>query len=369
MLSQSDVTRLLENPSAEIRAETAQKIAADFGGGELSDSERHIAEDIFRVMVRDAEERVREALSVNLKDSDLVPHDVAMTLAQDVDSVALPMLEFTKVLSDEDLVEIIRTQNPEKQTAIAKRDAVSEEVSGALVETGNETVVATLVANDGAEIAESSMQEVLDTFADNDTIKDSMVQRSKLPVTVAERLVVMVSDKMRDHLVANHELAPDIASDLILQSRERATIGLLSPDTEHVDVESLIQQLDENGRLTPSIILRAVCMGDITFFEASLARRAGIPLANARKLVHDPGELGMKSLFTAANMPGALYPATRVALDVMQEMEFDGQDNDRERYSRRMLERILTQYEEINADDLEYLLGKLSKLAQPAQAA
>ena len=65
-LTVEDVSKLLSNPSAEARAETAAKIAADFGEGDLTEAERQLAEDIFRMMVKDAEVRVREALSQNL---------------------------------------------------------------------------------------------------------------------------------------------------------------------------------------------------------------------------------------------------------------------------------------------------------------
>lgn len=109
-LSEQDVNRLLADPSGEARAEMAAKIAADFDAGELTGSERKMAEDIFRLMVKDAEVRVREALSQNLKENPTVPHDVAMSLARDVDSVALPVLQFSEALSDEDLIEIVRSQ-------------------------------------------------------------------------------------------------------------------------------------------------------------------------------------------------------------------------------------------------------------------
>ena len=80
-LTQDDVVRLLTDPSGNARAETAGKIAASFNSGALSESERKIAEEIFRLMVRDAEVRVREALALNLKQSPGVPHEVALALA------------------------------------------------------------------------------------------------------------------------------------------------------------------------------------------------------------------------------------------------------------------------------------------------
>ena len=80
-----------------------------------------MAEDIFRIMGKDTEVRVREALSQNLKEKPNVPHDIAVSLAKDVDSVSLPVLQFSEVLSDADLIEIVRSQDPAKPVAIAQR--------------------------------------------------------------------------------------------------------------------------------------------------------------------------------------------------------------------------------------------------------
>ena len=68
-------------------------------------------------------------------------------------------------------------------------------------------------------------------------------------------------------------------------------------------------------------------------------------------------------------MPAALFAAFRCALDVARENQFDGGDLDRERYCRRMVERILTQYETMgvsfDASDLDYLLARIRKLPDP----
>ena len=79
-LSQADVKRLLEDPSAENRSRTAQKVAAGYSDGLLTAEERRIAEDIFNVMVRDAEVRVREALSDNLKNCSFIAHALVTPL-------------------------------------------------------------------------------------------------------------------------------------------------------------------------------------------------------------------------------------------------------------------------------------------------
>ncbi len=364
-LTKDDVSKLLSDPSADNRAKTAAKVAGDFDSGALSDSERQIAEEIFRFMVKDAEVRVREALAQNLKESPDLPHDVALSLAQDVDQVALPILQFSDVLTDDDLIEIIQSQSEDKQTAIAGRSSVSDSVSEALVDTGNEKAITSLLSNEGADISEHSLKKVVDDYGEREQIQDAMVHRPKLPVSVAEKLVTVVSEKLAGELIARHDLPENAVTDLVLQTRERAIISL-STDSDTGDVDILVQQLHKNGRLTPSIVLRGLCMGDLTFFEAAIAELASVSLANARQLIYDSGQLGLRTLCREAKIPLSQLIAVRAAIDVSQEMEYDGRENDRERYSRRMIERIMTQYDdlgvEFESNDLNYLLTKMSQL-------
>lgn len=364
-LSKEDVSKLLADPSEAIRAETAAKIAAQFGEGGLTEAERQLAEEIFPMMVKDAEVRVREALAKNLRENPMVPHDVAKTLAQDVASVALPVLQSSEVLDDEDLIEIVRGRNVAKQVAIAKRPTVSENVSQALVNTENEAVVTSLVSNVGAEISEESLTKVVDDFGEVESIQTAMVSRPKLPITVSERLVTLVSENLKEELAKRHELPADLATGLILQSREHAIISLSSEGDED-DLEKLIHHLQENGRLTPSIVLRALCLGDLNFYEVAMAKLADVPLVNARLLIHDSGSLGLKAIYEKTGLPETHFPAARAAIDVARETDYDGGEHDRERYSRRMIERILTQYGDLGvdfeADDLEYLLAKMGDL-------
>lgn len=364
-LTEKDVARLLADPSGSARAETAAKIATDFTTQTLTDGERRMAEEIFRLMLKDAEVRVREALAVNLKETPLLPHDVALALAKDVESVAVPILQFSEVLLDADLIEIVRSQGPAKQVAVAGRATVSEGVSDALVTAGDEEAVTTLVANKGAEISEGALQKVVDDFASNESIQDAMVHRPTLPITVSERLVTVVSERLRDDLASRHELSDKLATDLILQTRERAIIKL--SNTSGVDeLQKLIWQLADNNRLTPSLVLRALCMGDMAFYETALAELANISIINVRSLIHDGGENGFKGLYGKAGLPSSHYPAARAAIEVARETEYDGGKDDRERYSRRMIERILTQYGdlgvEFDSDDLEYLLVKMNEM-------
>lgn len=369
-LSQEDVARLMADPSPSVRAETTSKIATQYDQRHprMSDTERKIAEEIFRKLTQDAEIRVREALAANLKTTSDLPHDLAVALARDVDSVALPVLKFSEVLTDEDLISIVRGENAgTKQVIIAQRATVSGAVADALIETGNETAVARLVANEGAELSEDALDRVLNEYEDSEAVSDSLSRRPSLPASISEQLVSAMTEKLQGYLVSKHNLTPDAASNLVLQTRERATVSLLSRGSSDAELEELVFQLYTNGRLTTSLIIRALCVGDLPFFEAAMARLANVPLKNARKLIHDEGGLGLSSLYEKAKMPARLLTAVSAAVRILDEEDYDGGRNDRERFVSRIIERLLTQFEDpsstMTKDDIDYLMAKLHQLA------
>jgi len=362
-LSKADVARLLSDPSLEARAEVAAKVAREVDGTALTAEERKIAEDIVRALSRDAAIRVRQALSEELKQSKHLPHDVALALGRDVEAVSLPVLSHSLVLTDADLIALVRSSGAAKQVAIAARRQVSTGVAEAIVEADEPVALATLVGNDGAELTEPLLQRVLDRHGSDETVQAPMAQRAHLPLTVLERLVAAASASLREMLAKRGDLPEHLASELVLGTRERATATPVSPDSIAAEALALAQQLHRGGRLTSNLVVRAVCLGDLAFVEAAFAVLADIPIHNARLLIYDAGPLGFKAIYERCKLPPELLELMRVGLRVAQQTGFDGGEKDHERHSRRTLERILTQYENIGSEDLEYLLGKLRAAA------
>ncbi|MBK5920588.1 hypothetical protein CCR80_05975 [Rhodothalassium salexigens] len=365
-LTEQDVSRLLTDPSVDNRAGTAEKLGRVLENTRLSDSERRIAEDIFRTLARDMEVRVRQALSESIRHNPDVPHDIAEGLARDVAEVATPVLESSAVLTDADLMDIVQSKPVEYSAAIARRSTVSEAVSDALAETGDVDVIATLMGNDGAQIADATFDKVVDRHGDDPRVNDPMIGRRHLPLRTAERLVALVSDQLRQRLLTRHELPADVAADILTTGRERATMGLVGPLAGQTDVMTLVDALHANGRLTDTIIIRALCMGDTVFFETALAKRAGIPVSNAFKLIHDKGDLAMERLFESAEMPEDLLPVARVGVEVADELA-DTAGDDRAQIRKKTIERVLTQLDEtIDPDNFDYLINRLGRRSRTA---
>lgn len=364
-LSKRDVAALLSDVSAPEAA--ASRLGVKVAEGKLTPAERAAAEQVLRGMLDGAALQIRQILAETLKDSPFVPHDMALTLARDVELVAIPVLQFSSVLSDEDLIEIVRSGAPGKQVAIAGRATVSTVVAGELLQTGNTRAAATLVGNPGADLKSDQLEFAAERYGSDPRMAENLKKRPDLPISIAERLVAFTAELLRAYITKRTDLSEPAITQLVLQTREQVTLDLRSTHFPAEEAVDLVEHLAAVKRLTPSLILRALCVGDMSFFEAALAQLSQVPLHNVRLLIHDSGQLGLKSLYDRAKLPASYYPAFRVAMAVAHETELDGLPYDRERYRRTMIERILTQFEELGADDLDYLLVRLDDPAPAAE--
>ncbi len=211
--------------------------------------------------------------------------------------------------------------------------------------------------NEDAEIGEATLARVIEAFGTEERIAEPMVRRQWLPLSISERLVSLVSERLRTHLVTHHELAADTASDLVRECRERATMSLIDEGASEFDIAALVVQLRENDRLTPTVVLHAICLGDQVFFEAALARLCGISPVNTHQLIDDSGDMGLSAVCARAGIPADMMPLIRTALEITRETDYDGQGRDRQRFVACMAERALTACEDtIQGPSRAYLM-------------
>lgn len=368
-LTESDVRTLVKGPSEESRAQAAHKICRCIEEAQLSPEERQHAEGIIAIMAQDAAVLVRRALAVALKSSPKLPREIANKLARDVESVSLPVIMNSPALSDADLVEIIRTCPPTKQLAVASRETLTVSVTGAIAAFAAPEAVERALANDNAIFDTQGLETAIDRFEGVSDVMAAMVHRNQLPVAITEKLVSIVSGSLFDHLVNNHELPPQIAIDLAMGSRERATLDIVEQAGHQQDLVSFCQQLNLNGRLTPSLLMRGLCLGHMTFVEHAMAELAGLSHHRLWLLMHDGGPLGLKAAFERAGLPPRLFQSFRAAVEVYHGIEREGASTDRIVFRKRMLERTLTLFQSVPKDDLDYLLDKLDAYALGDQRA
>lgn len=360
-LTEQDIRTLVKGATPDERARAARKLCATIDETELSADDRVLAADILRVMAADAAELVRRALAETLKASPLVPRDVALRLSRDVESICLPLLNFSPAFSDADLAEIVRLGGPVRQLAIAKRPTLTTTVTDAIAEHGSERAVTAACANPGAAFGEAGLSRVLDRFEAAEQVLAAVAYRQVLPMAITERLVTLVSDQVREHLTTHHALTAEAALEVATGTAERATLDLVDQAGRTADVKGFVAHLNAERRLTASLLLRGLAHGHMTFFEHGVAELAGVPHHRTWLMIHDAGPLGLRAIYERAGLPARLFPAFRAAVDTYHSMSFDGGVRDQERFQEHMLQRFLTQPEAAVREDVEYLLERMNR--------
>ncbi len=273
----------------------------------LSDRERALMGEMLRRLIHEVEMTVRRNLSMRMSGRSDAPHDLVVDLANDDFEVAHPILLSCDVLQDADLIEVIRHRTMEHQLSVAARKTVSKAVTEALVETGNEDVIATLLQNNGAGISREVMEYLVGESKRVDRYQNPLVQRGDLPPDLAQRMYWWVSAALRKHIVENFAI-----------------------DTNELDealdeAESLVDRLVDLGELTPPLLVKSLGQGEVALFETDLARLSGLRRQLVRRILYEPGGEGLAILCRALgierDMFSTIFDLSRKAKDVKGAVE------------------------------------------------
>lgn len=361
-LSGADIDRLLNDHTPQLRLEMSSKLTHAYNGATFDGSQAEVAEQIFRLLARDTEVKVRAALAEQIKQSGQIPRDIVMTMAKDVEEVALPVLSCSEVLTDKDLLQIIASsQAPSKQIAISKRSTVSDTVAGALVETGNAEVVGSLMDNKGAQLGDDTLYKVVQNFAGEQGVMSAMAARAQLPPAVAEKLVAHVSGSLADALKKKYNMAGQHISEQVEKTREATTSGIIRHSMTDDELDMLTRSLMAGKRLTPSLILATLCQGNWRFFNMALAKLAGIPPENANVLLLDHAGMGFKALYKKSGLTDAMFDPVRVLYRSVRELHHEGIIPQKPGFSSALVARMLERVEGEDMENVSYLLALVRK--------
>lgn len=316
------------------------------------------------MLLDDPSPLVRLALAQALASSPKAPPSVILALTLDQPEIASPVLEYSPLLLDADLVDAVAMGAPSVQAAIARRQGLPTSVSAAIVEVGTAEACLLLLENPYADIAIFSVNRMVERFGHLAAIREVLLVREDLPAPTRHLLVTKLSTTLANFVVSREWLPSDRAQRATKEACEKATV-ILAGEAGY-QVRPLIRHLRETGQLTAGLILRALLSGNVALFEEALAELSGLPLARVAGLVHDRGSSGFRAIYEKAGLPDAAYPAFREAVMAMNEDGFLGDPGGATRLKRRMIERVLTRCASHEIGDVEPLMTLLRRFAAEA---
>lgn len=276
---------LTKDDEASIRTDLASKVARltpDLEEDQRSTLYR-LTVQALEVLAEDQLVQVRRILADALKDVAHAPPSVILMLAHDHElSVAEPVLQFSPVLSDDDLLSIIRSGPIQGAlSAISRRRGVGDSLSAAIVDSGDEAAIASLLANPSAQIREETLDVILDHAPSVESWHEPLVVRPKLTPKAARRIASFVAMHLLDRLQQRIDLDDDtlVAVTEAVETRiEKESKALSDPDwAEKDDVGDQVARLAKAGKLDSKAIERALGKGERRFVVVALAHLAKLP--------------------------------------------------------------------------------------------
>lgn len=344
---------LTADPDDGVRLDLAHKIGRL--APELSQSEQSQLQSLtleaLRALAIDSLPRVRQTIAEEIKATDTVPPDVVNRLARDVEAiVAAPVLEFSPLLSDADMLEIIDSAPVQGVlSAISRRQGLAAPVCDAIADTDNVPAIAELLSNPSAQIREETLDDLIERAPNNKPWHQPLATRPSLSEGAVKRICRFVSRSLLNSLQESNQLPPEFAEAVAARVDSRLDDeaptandegeNFDDPDVLRERLKEEVRAYHEVGRLDDDLLRERMDRNDRQFvFHAlsclteieygvvrhimsansaiaviALCRRAGLSMRTAIDAQVKIAKISTGSIIYAKN--GVAYPHTDAELE------------------------------------------------------
>jgi uncharacterized protein (DUF2336 family) len=219
---------LTQDGSDDVRVELARKIGRILP--DLDDENRarvrELTIEVIETLAQDQLPRIRRIVAEEIKHATNVPHHIVTTLAKDVELiVAAPILEYSPLLNDDDLKEIIATSTVKGALeAIAKRASLSLSVADSIAATLDIPAVAALLANPNAQIREDTLDAIIENAEEIEDWHEPLALRPSLSLRAIRRIASFVGSSLVNIMVERNELPPKVGEEIQRKVRTRIEV-------------------------------------------------------------------------------------------------------------------------------------------------
>jgi uncharacterized protein (DUF2336 family) len=277
---------LVNDGDDEVRLNLARKIArlAPQLPPEQHTVLQKLTLEVLEQLARDQLPRVRQFIAEEVRYLTNLPRDLIKRLAKDVQlAVCAPVLQFSPLLSDDDLIEIIRSRPVQGAlSAIAQRNGIGGDVSDAVVSTDDERAVADLLANPSAQIREDTLDRILDAAPARETWHKPLVERDDLSHRAVTRIAKFVSAALLAMLEVRYNISPETTRQVAAAIDRRLSADGMN---EQGLPEHRAADLHKEGKLGEEVILDAIKRGDRAFLIEALSLRSGVAPERVRQVL------------------------------------------------------------------------------------
>lgn len=291
----------METAKASERASAASALGRAYAEAAVNGIDRRAAEMAMTFLLDDPSPKVRRSLAEALADCPIVPRSIIKALAQDQPEIAYVTISRSPVLNDEDLVDMTADGGAEMRAMIASRSAVSCAVAAAIAEIGGEEEVLILLENPGARLSPGSLRRIADRLGDSVAARGLLLERHDLPSDARQILAEKVGAALAASDLVRAVVGEERAQRVVRESCDAAALTLSSASARE-ELQRMVAGLRKAGRLTPALLLTALCSGRTEFFSAAIVDLSGVPEKRVRSILSGGRFHSIRALLETAGL-------------------------------------------------------------------
>jgi uncharacterized protein (DUF2336 family) len=232
--------------------------------------------------------------------------------------VAGPVLRQSQALTEATLLRVVNEKSQAHMMAVSQRLSVSENISHALVERGDDAVVTTLLKNEGARIADATYEKVSMRAEASPSLQGLLVRRQSVPLDVLHGLYQKVEGDLRKEILQKFNGASPADLDKAFErSRARVTDSYKQLPEDFAKAKARVATLHANGQLTQPMLATLLREGAVarTSFKLAFARLTDVAFDTVDRAVDGDDLDTIALLCRGARFDRGLFVALAVGLD------------------------------------------------------
>lgn len=281
--------KLTNDSDEQVRAELARKISRIVPGLPKNEAEalREKTIAVLEKLATDQIAKVRGIVAEEIKASSMVPKEIIDQLARDIeDIVALPILEYSPLLNDDDLREIIAAgASSTRLSAMARRAVVSEAVSDDIAASLDIPAVAALLTNENAQIREDTLDQIINQAEGVEALHKPVALRPQLSIRAMKRIAGFVASALVHQMISQSDLEEDMLEGVMDRVRERIEGERVGED-EEAEIAKKALEFQKRGMLNDDFVIEQIEENRRELLIQCLALMAEITAKEVRAVIH-----------------------------------------------------------------------------------
>jgi uncharacterized protein (DUF2336 family) len=262
---------------------------------DLEPRESELVADVLIALMQQAALDLRQALAEKLSVVENAPLRLVLQLANDEIEVAAPVLKKSPVLSDLDLIYIIKAKGAEYWQAIAARQILSDQVMNLLADTGDFGTAQALVNNAHIKLTEHTALALADIARNSVGLARPLLRRGELSEDMVKALYRSAGEQIKTFILENYtieypSLAQAVDEVVVDMVEEFGRAGQFTP------TESMMKaavRFREKGLLSVKLMMGTLRRGQVQSFIAQFSEFTGLPVKSVEDILMQASGQGL----------------------------------------------------------------------------